>query len=129
MAGKKAKINAHLVVEIILKNLAPKPNKSDNNRIYPMYDGQSLVNVPHTIMNILGVKTIGIPINKKLYGGKIDLKGIRKVVVVFLDGFGYNMWLDSNSEPGCALILAFFPAMDPEAVPLGVPHGFCPVLF
>ena len=100
MAGKKAKINAHLVVEIILKNLAPKPNKSDNNRIYPMYDGQSLVNVPHTIMNILGVKTIGIPINKKLYGGKIDLKGIRKVVVVFLDGFGYNMWLDSNSEPG-----------------------------
>ncbi|EQD47968.1 type I phosphodiesterase/nucleotide pyrophosphatase, partial [mine drainage metagenome] len=26
--------------------------------------------------------------------------GIKKVVVILLDGFGYRMWMDSNSEPG-----------------------------
>ncbi|MCL5412896.1 MAG: alkaline phosphatase family protein [Candidatus Marsarchaeota archaeon] len=100
MAGKEAKINAHLVVEIILNKLAPKPNPEDGNRVYPEYGGQSLVNIPHMVMNILGVRTSGIPINKELYDNKISLKGIKKVVVILLDGFGYRMWLDSNSEPG-----------------------------
>ena len=100
MARKKTKVNAHLVVKIILNKLAPKPNPEDSNRVYPEYGGQSLVNIPHMVMGILGVKTKGIPINKKLYDKKIDLRGIRKVVVILLDGFGYRMWLDSNSEPG-----------------------------
>ena len=51
-----------MVVKIILNNLTSKPNPKDGNRIYPKYGGQSLVNVPHMLMEALGVRTGGIPI-------------------------------------------------------------------
>ncbi len=85
---------------MILENLSPKKDAKNGDRVYPRYGGQSLANVPHTVMNVLGLKAKGIPISRQYYAGKINLRGIKKVVVILLDGFGYKMWLDANSEPG-----------------------------
>lgn len=81
---------------MILKNLTPRKDKRNFNSIYPKYRGQSLVNVPHMIASLLGVNPKGIPIDESLYSKRINLKGIKKVVLILLDGFGYKMWLDSN---------------------------------
>ena len=81
---------------MILKKLEPAAN--DDGEIFPLYAGQSLANVPHTIAKLLGVKPYGIPISDELFGGRIDTKGIKNIVLLLFDGLGYNMWLDAKQS-------------------------------
>lgn len=74
-------------------------NNGDKNFVYPMYDGYSLVNIPNTAMKILGVRPIGKVLDKAITS-KIDTRGIKKVVVILIDGFGYDMFLKACRYPG-----------------------------
>ncbi len=85
---------------MILKSLEPAVNDQEYGEIYPRYSGQSLANVPHTITQTLCHRSWGTPVDEHLYGGRVDMKGIKKVVLLLLDGFGYQMWLDADSQPG-----------------------------
>ena len=85
---------------MILKSLEPEVDDHEYGEIYPRYGGQSLANVPHTIAEVLGAKGNGMPIDRRLYGGRVDLEGIRKVVLILLDGLGYTMWLDAQGQRG-----------------------------
>ena len=67
--------------------------------VYPRYDGYSLVNVPNTAMRILGVKGPGPVLGDMIYKG-LNTRKIKKVVIILIDGFGYQMLKDAyKREP------------------------------
>ncbi|MDE1859559.1 MAG: alkaline phosphatase family protein, partial [Candidatus Micrarchaeota archaeon] len=102
---------------MILENFEPKLDNKEYGEVYPRYNGQSLANVPHTLMKLLGAKTNGIPINEKYYA-KLDASGIKKVAFILLDGFGYKMWMDSWKNPG------FFNTMSKKGIVLPITSVF-----
>lgn len=63
--------------------------------IPPLYHGYSLVNIPNTAMQMLGARPIGEVLDRSITDS-IDRKGIRKIVVILIDGFGYDMFLKSS---------------------------------
>ncbi len=67
--------------------------------VHPDYNGHSLVNVANSISMLLGGTPTGIPLDESLYKDAIDIHGIKKVVMVVLDGFGYEMLLDAKNAP------------------------------
>jgi predicted AlkP superfamily pyrophosphatase or phosphodiesterase len=67
--------------------------------ILPRYDGYSLLNVPNTAFQILGFKPPG-PALSELITKHIDASGIKKVLLLLIDGFGYKMFLDSYRKSG-----------------------------
>ena len=85
---------------MIRNELIPEVDEKEYGEVYPRYGGQSLANVPHTVAEALGVAPFRSPIDKRLYRDCIGFEGIRKVVLVLLDGFGYNMWLAARNVPG-----------------------------
>ena len=62
-----------------------------NNKdlIFPAYQGNSLVNVPNSILSHFNIKT-----DKKIFPKKItqNIAGCSKLVLFTIDGFGYNLW-------------------------------------
>ncbi len=69
--------------------------------VYPYYEGYSLANVPYTAMGFLGASDKGRGLDKKLYAN-VDTDGIERVVVIVVDGLGYDMWSDSARSSGFA---------------------------
>ncbi len=72
--------------------------KEDDGFVYPHYDGYCLSNVPHTITALLGCKSNGKQLSKEVLAGA-DTDGIEKVVLLAVDGLGYDMWSD-NADSG-----------------------------
>ena len=80
---------------MLLKDVEKRVCGSEKNgTIYPLYDGFSLANVPNTALEILGAKPVGKTLDKSITR-HIDTKNIKKIVVLLLDGFGYDMFLKS----------------------------------
>ncbi len=80
---------------MLLKDVEKRVCGSEKNGIiYPLYDGFSLANVPNTALEILGAKPVGKTLDKSITR-HIDTKNIKKIVVLLLDGFGYDMFLKS----------------------------------
>ncbi len=80
---------------MILKNVEKLVGESkDSNFTYPIYNGYSLVNLPNTIMEMFGIKPVGRVLDRSITD-KINKRGIRKVAVILIDGFGYDMFLKS----------------------------------
>lgn len=74
--------------------------KGDGDFLYPFYEGYCLSNVPYSVMDIFGVRHDGKALSDDVFMERIDTKGIKKVVLLFVDGFGYDMWLKCNSLQG-----------------------------
>src|SRR5579863_5858826 len=74
-----------------------KVKKGKKDFVYPLYNGYSLVNVPNTALAILGAKPLSQILDKSILN-KIDTKGIKKVVVILIDGLGYEMFLRSYKK-------------------------------
>ncbi len=85
-----------MILKDVEKSLLKRSDR--NGFIRPLYEGYSLYNIPNTIPRFLGQKASN-QLDKRLYKG-IDLKGIKKVVFVLIDGFGYDTWLESSKRPG-----------------------------
>lgn len=74
---------------------------SSESTLRPLYNGYSLVNVPNTIMKILNKNSdVPGPVLDNTIMRNIDTDGIKKVIMILIDGLGYEMFLDSyrNSE-------------------------------
>lgn len=84
---------------MILRDVEKELMKSrdDDGFVYPRYDGYSLSNVPYSIMDMLGVKHDGQALKPQIMKN-IELSGINKVVLLFLDGLGYDMLLKSYKD-------------------------------
>ncbi len=83
---------------MILKELERSvASASKEGIILPKYDGYSLVNIPHTAMQILGGTVAGRALDKSITE-KIDTSGIKKVLLILADGLGYNMLMNSYEK-------------------------------
>ena len=68
-----------------------KKQANDEDVLYPDYTDQCISNIPGTILNLLDVKS-------QLPRLPIEIEGASKVVLVVLDGFGYNQFLRYCNE-------------------------------
>ncbi len=57
--------------------------------IYPKYQGESLLNIPATILSLFGARTHHQPLLKKYYQ---DIEGVEKIVLLVLDGLGWSLF-------------------------------------
>jgi hypothetical protein len=62
--------------------------------LYPCYEENCISNIPGSILSLCGVKT-GLT-KLPVLDGRID--GVEKVVLLILDGFGYNQFLRHQKE-------------------------------
>lgn len=111
---------------MFLKNLEEVVMEGSTSEfVKPLYNGYSLVNTLNTILNAFGVETKG-PMLDKSISDKIPTAGVKKVVLVLIDGFGYHYWLDfykkskflsALAEKGVvAPITSGFPTTTPAAL-------------
>lgn len=66
-------------------------SREKGGRLTPDYDRLSLVNIPSTIASCLGVKQTRPVLPKEILEGQLD--GVERVVLLLLDGFGYDQFL------------------------------------
>ena len=68
---------------------------SDQGFIYPDYRKNCISNIPATILNLMQTQKMQGPLTSRL---KIDQKGINKVVLLVVDGFGFNQFLNHQKQ-------------------------------
>jgi hypothetical protein len=68
---------------------------SDQGFIYPDYKKNCISNIPATVLNLLQAQKTQGPLTSRL---KIDEKGINKVVLLVVDGFGFNQFLNYQKQ-------------------------------
>ena len=62
----------------------------EDGYLFPDYESYSFANVPHTLASVLGADTGRTLPDDALAG--VDAKGIETVLVVLVDGFGFEQW-------------------------------------
>ncbi len=67
-----------------------------NNLIFPDYQGNSLVNIPHSILSHFKIKPSKPSLPKQFLG---NINGCSKIVLFTIDGFGYNLWNEAIKYP------------------------------
>jgi len=75
-----------------LKNIIEEENKV-GNFIYPSYKKYCFSNIPSTILKFLDVKTKGSALSPKIYKNKVEYEDSNKIILLLIDGYGYNQWL------------------------------------
>lgn len=70
-----------------------------NGGVKPAYGGRCLSDIPASIAHILGVAGEGKGLDSSLLGG-IDCSGVENVVLLLIDGLGYEMLLPSIGREG-----------------------------
>lgn len=66
--------------------------KGEGDFVYPFYEKYCFSNIPSTILNFFGIKTQRTTLPSELTS-HIDVEGVDKVVLLIVDGFGFNQWL------------------------------------
>ncbi|HSV86069.1 MAG TPA: alkaline phosphatase family protein, partial [Levilinea sp.] len=91
-------INPELMAE--LEHNHPFPDlEIGPGLIYPYYDGYSLVNLPGSICDWLGVPRLGAPPLKEELAATLG-RSFRHVILVVMDGIGLDRFLDIVQPPG-----------------------------
>lgn len=70
--------------------------KKGGEFIYPLYEKYCFSNIPPTILGFFGVKNKRPALPPELYEGRTE--GSNKVVLVLIDGLGYNQWLQYSKN-------------------------------
>ena len=65
--------------------------KSDAHFVYPDYNGYNFSNINNTILSLFNISHRGRDLEKRLYG---NICGPKKVVFVYIDGLGYDSWIN-----------------------------------
>lgn len=68
--------------------------------IYPFYAEYCFSNIPSTIFKALGVKTERTVLPSKLINERLEIQGTNKVILLIIDGFGYDQWLHYHNQHG-----------------------------
>jgi predicted AlkP superfamily pyrophosphatase or phosphodiesterase len=75
-----------------LENAIRKQRK-EGEFIYPFYEKYCFSNIPSTILKFFGIKSERPILPSELYKDKIETGNSNKIVLLLVDGFGYNQWL------------------------------------
>ena len=69
------------------------PGCQDRNGapFYPDYNGYNFSNINNTILSLFNISHRGRGLEKRLYG---NICGPKKVVFVYIDGLGYDSWIN-----------------------------------
>lgn len=65
--------------------------RDDGHFVYPDYNGYNFSNINSTILSVFGINNNGTPLKKELYS---NISGSKKVVFFYIDGLGYDSWMD-----------------------------------
>jgi hypothetical protein len=84
---------------VILKEIIQlfEKEKREGNFIYPFYEGYCFSNIPSTILKFFGIKKEGRLLSSKLYE-RVEIEGISKCILLIIDGFGYDQWLNYHKK-------------------------------
>lgn len=80
-----------------IKKLIEKEKKKDEF-IYPFYEKYCFSNIPATILSFFGIKTRKLTLPPELYESALRGKKPTKVILLLIDGFGFNSWLKSSKN-------------------------------
>ena len=75
----------------------PPIQASSSGFVYPQYKTDCISNIPNTILQLFKTQKakVNSPLTEHL---KIDTKDVNKVVLLVVDGFGFNKFLDSYKQ-------------------------------
>lgn len=63
--------------------------------VYPQYNGQSLLNVPSTILSLFGAKPLKQTLPKDYYKNAL---GAEKIILFLIDGLGFNLFKKASMD-------------------------------
>ena len=66
--------------------------------MYPFYGKYCFSNIPSTILDFFGINTRRTRLPSELYNNEVDLDGIDKLVLIIIDGFGFNQWFRYHEQ-------------------------------
>jgi predicted AlkP superfamily pyrophosphatase or phosphodiesterase len=75
-----------------------KSEKKENNFIYPLYTSYCLSKIPEFILSLFKVNINNENIIYKILRSNLDLSTINKIVLILLDGLGYEFFIN-NFKP------------------------------
>jgi hypothetical protein len=68
------------------------PRNMHDTFLYPEYERNCITNLPNAVLNFFGIKNNPSKLPPLDTLGKVDAKKINKVVLLLLDGFGFNQF-------------------------------------
>ncbi len=72
--------------------------KREGDFIYPFYEEYCFSNIPFTILKFFGIKTERTMLPSKLSGERTEFEGTGKLILLIIDGFGYDQWLHYHKQ-------------------------------
>ena len=75
----------------------------EDGYLFPDYEGYCFANVPHTVASVLGVETGRTRTHRTLPEdvlSNVDAQGVETVLVVLVDGFGFEQWRRERDHHG-----------------------------
>lgn len=82
---------------MLIKNIEGN-KKNSNGFIYPQYDNNCISNIPNAILNAFDVKSQKTKSPLEAAVKETESKKITKVVLLVIDGFGFNQFLNHYKE-------------------------------
>jgi predicted AlkP superfamily pyrophosphatase or phosphodiesterase len=72
--------------------------KREGDFFYPFYEKYCFSNIPSTILKFFDIKTDRTMLPSKLHGERKEIEGTNKLILLIIDGFGFNQWLDYQKQ-------------------------------
>ncbi len=83
---------------MLVQQFESTKKETDTTFIYPQYDKNCILKIPNTVLHLLGAENnkTGPPLENAL--NSVCGEGINKVVLLVIDGFGFNQFLNYHQE-------------------------------
>jgi hypothetical protein len=80
-----------------LKSIIEKENRV-GDFIYPSYEKHCFSNIPSTILEFFDIKVRRPTLPPKIYKNRVEYENPKKIVLLLIDGYGYNQWLKYHKK-------------------------------
>lgn len=80
-----------MILDGILKFI--EKEKKEGDFIFPFYEQYCFSNIPSTILNFFDIKTQKTSLLSKIVNKTTELEETNKLILLIIDGFGFNQWL------------------------------------
>ena len=72
--------------------------KKEGDFLYPFYGKYCFSNIPSTILEFFGIESERTTLPAELYNNEIEMDGHDKLVLIIIDGFGFNQWVNYHKQ-------------------------------